>query len=921
MPSPAGAYATSGALSTTHYKLEANGALLACLGEIKARWGRKAPSPSKARHDLTLVLYCRGQRLLSDIVLGREEKELFEGEWALPTTVMLAGGGGGGMKERRLGSRACSELFTFTSHPLKLLLINTIRSDLHAAPGTSKAEARWVLALRALGNPTLVSPELLPAVRERVHELLVSSSSPDAIRRLALEATLSLVRTDTSSNEPSSLRLECTQAVLSLIVPPPPSSSSSSSSSRRHSSSRPPLSLTILSALSRALSPRSPLHPVLPSSSERVRLHLLILRQILDKPTEETRRTRYKGVRGGWAIEGVLKGLREELELLRREKKEGELGKEVEEEVGKAVWEVVQRGLDTGGDMSDALTSSALRVLNLLPLTTSPNLSLLLNHVHTSLLRSTSPTSSLFALRALTLLPPSTWATAPPSSSSTSSSPTFSAAPEWGEPAFRVILSGLDNPESSVRLATLALLRRVDGNLVKLQYERLLGSLSSPFPAATGSVSSIGSAGKVGRKTRARVIPLLLETLPYLPFISAFPPLDPLSHPSLPPPTALSSLLTSLSSTLSLSPSDVLPEIILPVLDAVQYEEDGEKKRDFARGLWEGGGWREGATEGVMVAGCIEVLIGEEGGERVRLEEVVKGLAEWLANEDGSTSSDLLSLLHEPFLFALLRLVSLSAFSPSTLSDLHSLLSHPESFGSPVLDLAMRVTTPEAQAERAMLERVGREKRGKSLAEFAEALLLAFGPFSASSGSPSVFETHDSDHPPPSSTTSSSRLYHPPPPPQQQPLRYDPYPLSPSSPPSTSSALASPSSPFSALPTTTTGRNPASSPPTTSLSAAARARELHDLQRERADRGGAGGTGRSLMGAGELALMLSDGARLNEGDETEEEEKGRGGEENALGLETGGEEGEKEKEEDHHPPPSRNLLEDDSLDPFHSGGH
>lgn len=158
-----GTYATSGALSATHYKLvtavessptaEVSSPLPLLLPTTTAHlcplagYERTAPrllrrnqttvgescpfagtfSPSlrppfpradpsgenllqsKARHDLALLLYCREQRSLGPTP-SREEQALFEGEWAIPTAVMLAGGAGGGMAERDLGALLSTSL-------------------------------------------------------------------------------------------------------------------------------------------------------------------------------------------------------------------------------------------------------------------------------------------------------------------------------------------------------------------------------------------------------------------------------------------------------------------------------------------------------------------------------------------------------------------------------------------------------------------------------------------------------------------------------------------------------------------------------------------------------------------------------------------------------------------------------------------
>ncbi|GAA6000961.1 hypothetical protein JCM10207_007344 [Rhodosporidiobolus poonsookiae] len=933
-----GSYAHSGALSTTHYKLvntlqrsptaeDTNATLLSTLGTIRHNWSKKAPSPSNARHDLVLLLYARDQRTLAHQPLAGEERELFAGEWALPTAVLLAGGGGGGTKEREMGYRACAELFTAAPHPLKLLLINTIRSDLYASPDEPKAEARVALALRAIAAPALTSPELTPAVREGVLGLVLSPETPDPIRRLALEALLSLVRTPSEqghSSEPSSLVQEAQHALLTLLLPPPPSAPSSS---HRRRTRRTPTShpLPFLAALSSAIAPSSPIHPVLPAQADRLRLHLALLRQVVDYPADEARRTRYKGLKGGWALARVLDGLRMEVEQA-----EAKEAGEVKGEVREAVWDIVQRLLHIEGEMSNALILFALRLLPFLPAASDASapaaLPTLLTRIHATLLRPTCPADLLFALRSLALLPPSSWATPAGASSDKGKSPettpssTGGARAEWGEPAWRALLSGLDHADPAMRTATLALLQRVDPKLVQLHYDRLLHALSPAADTGAEKASaSVSSAASTSSKTRARArattVPRLLETLPYLSPPS--PPAAPQLPSALPPAGALLALLEA--PQLALAPMEVLAPLVLPVLDAFRYEPSQDARREFARGLFEAGKWREGATAGLLVAGTVHEITaggGVEGGE------TAAKLATWLANEEGSAPTELVQMLQEPFLFAFLRLLALSPSEtpPASLADtLARAASSATSDTAPLFNLAAQVAGEDDVGHqlRGTSRRVGEATRLQSLAEFGKALLAA-----VDGGPPQPHE--------PSTTALSRRLDHSAPAPASapsQPLRYTYAPSSPSS--------ASPSSPFSALspPSLTSAAAPAS-PARVSVSAAALAREQRDLLRERADRGGtgtrAGGGTESLMGAGELALRVG-GVGLEEEEEPGEEAEG-GGEGNALGLVEGAEGKEHGRKRvstssatdgdtSGEPPADLLQLDNDPLDPFHSGGH
>ncbi|BGP38089.1 hypothetical protein JCM10449v2_002016 [Rhodotorula kratochvilovae] len=706
---PLGSYASSTALSATHYQLvtaveqahsaeHANQALVACLSRVKTSWAKRAPSPSTARHDLVLVLYCRSQRTDTGDDLDDEAEELFQAAWALPVAVMLAGGGGkGAIHYRDMGYRACAELFSpLEPHPLKLLLVNTIRTDLYAPLDSPKAEARRALALRAAASTAIASPELIPAIREHVLELLLDPSYSEPIRRLALEALLSLIRVaeSSSSANASSLVIEVRDAVLSILLPPPPSSSSSTSG--RHRSGRPSrqphLSLVLLTALSSALSPPSPLYPVLPDAQQRVQLHLALLRRILDAPEEDGRRTRFQGVRGVWATSRALEALRAQLAETSAAAEESARGVEA------IVWEVVARMLEGANEPADAVVLSALRLLPFLPSAIGEQhvaaLSALLARLYTHLTAPTSPAALLFTLRALALLPPSAWAAPSSTGDSDSKGKSRAATPplsqsQWGEPAWRAILATLDHPDSTIRRAALALLQRVDGSLVRMQYERLLVSLATPMDteASVRSSASGGSARTTaawGRKRTERVLALVLEVLP---FLSPAPSPASSSTPStLPPPAALLALLHR--PELALTPTTVRPALVVPVLQAFEHA-PADVQRAFARGvLLEGDAWGEGVLPGLWAAGSVHVLEGEEA------RRAVERLSEWLADEDGTTNPDLLPLLQEPFLYALLRLLALRPSLASS-SALHAR----------VLRAARASTSPETTRLFALLAR------------------------------------------------------------------------------------------------------------------------------------------------------------------------------------------------------------------------
>ncbi|GAA5954822.1 hypothetical protein JCM21900_005913 [Sporobolomyces salmonicolor] len=986
-----GRYSTSTALSSTHYKLvqtlenassaaETNNALLACLDMIRDEWARSMPSANKAYHDLVLLLYARSQRTNEPHhPVSAEERDLFEGHWALPMAVMLAGGGGRGcgVKERQMGYRACMELFTPSRHQLKLLLINTIRSDLHVPPFSSKAELRWALALRAIASPTLATAELIPAVRERVLELLIAAESIP-IRRLALDALLSLVdicRSQTpQAGEDSSLLLQARQAVASLLSPAPvhsgfprssaasSSSATSSSSTRRHSTrSRRnvplQLPLSFLSALIGACSPGSPLHPVRPSPEERLQLYLPVLLRLSEIDEGEdagVRRTAWKGLRGAWAAEKVLEALKRELE----QNGDGVVQCAAHEDVEKLVGGMLDRLLDTGGEMANALLLSALCVLSLLPssstfLSSLPRLS---SHLQAQLLSAAGshppdPKTHLFAMKALSLLPPHSWDGATAGADAKGKGKGQAGEEKvWEERSWRVILGSLGNSDAMVRKATLHLLNRVDPALVTLHYRRLLSLISQP-PGRASSMSNASLAASTTSNTsttralgkaRARVLPLLLETLPFIPSSSHPSCLANPKH-SLPSPSALLSLLAA--PELALEATTVLPALVLPVLEAFKWEDCAERRREFAEGMMfpvpqrdgvgepgggEGVSWRGNVVAGLIVAGTAqelaesEVRVGSSGpgnetdGAMV-LGKALEELAGWLANEDGSTPRPLLHLLQEPFLFTLLRLVALSpSLSPSIISAAHSSLfvasRHATPDAQPLFNLALTcLDLSAALANLEALRRVGESTRQLSLAEFGEALVLAFEARMSHAEEPAA--------PLPAAAGSSSRLAHPPvlSAPYSAPLQYDRY----ASPTSSGRSLA---------------QSMPSPPPPEFLhrkSAKTLEREASELRREREDRGGRGGrAAESLMGAGELALLAS---ASGVGLEAEEEEEGEGeqaGEGNALGLkESMG--GERDRsvtvlsgtstmsgeEIGAREPPADLLIELEALDPFNSGGH
>ncbi|GAA5853951.1 hypothetical protein JCM3766R1_003544, partial [Sporobolomyces carnicolor] len=212
MASALGPYGGSGAVSTTHYKLveslerarspvEHDAILDARLAKIKHEWSRAVPTPASSPvaqtyKDLILILYCHSQRQRPRPRRGREP-QLEHQDWVLVASVRLAAAGPS-RAHRRIGYEACIQLFPTSPHTLKLLLVNTIRTDL----GADDDVERCKLALSAVASDNLVTVELVDAVRERLFDLVESSSSRD---ELALRALVALKKL--GSNLVSSVRL------------------------------------------------------------------------------------------------------------------------------------------------------------------------------------------------------------------------------------------------------------------------------------------------------------------------------------------------------------------------------------------------------------------------------------------------------------------------------------------------------------------------------------------------------------------------------------------------------------------------------------------------------------------------------------------------------------------------------------------
>ncbi|BGO97836.1 hypothetical protein JCM10021v2_001492 [Rhodotorula toruloides] len=770
-----GPYATSSALSAKHYKLvnavesapddeAVNGILVDACRRIRDSWVRTAPSPTKASHDLVLLLYCRAQR--RDASLSPDEAALLDAEWALPTAVLLAGGGR--LHDRQLGYRACAELFRPTSHPLKLLLINTISHDLSVPPDAGDAEKRWSMALRAVGSPNIVSPELLSAIQEQIFELLAARTVAESIKRLALATALSIVQY---------------------------------------------------------------------AKVEK-----------LDDASALTAHTQLEGLDAAEADAADAP-----LEL---------------------VWRAVSVLLRLGTTLAEGAIVPALRLVPLHPKTPSiPSTAFdgLLSLIRVRLVRPDSRAQLLFALQSLALLPPSQWATPPPGS-------TQSQQSTWGEREWSAILASLDSPDSTVRLAGLALVRRVDPNLVKLHYERLLSSLSWSDTNASVTSSGSGASRKKRRgwtKQRDEVVGRLLEILPTLPDDATGTPTAPAPSkpPRLPPASPLLALLSR--PELDLAPTLPLPSLILPVLSFFR-DAPPSHQLPFAQQLVfdTEERWKKSLIAGLWVAGTAHVLRDEEA------ERAAESLLAWLT--DSPADAALVDLLQEPFLFLLLRLVALN---PSqTFQQVRTAISRAgPSFASPETQhLVAKLETVLHDSEaRQALANAGTATAHQALADFSVRIM----PTPPTDASPSDAESYASS---PAPSSQHSRLFHPP------------------TVPTLSSASSSP----------LTMTDQASSP-RAPRSARALERERADLLREREDRGGRGSGSRMVQ-----SLMERESLSL-EHDERGQAE--RASSKNALGLQSlsgglGGETGargsQRDERETSGEPPSDLLIELEALDPF-----
>ncbi|GAA5957659.1 hypothetical protein JCM3765_001470 [Sporobolomyces pararoseus] len=841
MTSALGPYSTSSALSTTHYKLaealesarslsEHDRILDECLHKIRNRWSRTLPKPSQAYNDLVLILFCRSQR--NDPTEPREERQ----EWVLLGSVRLAGSiGVGSIGERQLGYRACMELFppnssSFpNSHPLKLLLINTIRSDLYAQDYDSKISLQRIkMALRAISSDALATQELVAAVEERLFELLLlttQEAGSTGIRELALEALVSLAQNTSNSSSnllnrtrETVLRLLLSASIFSTSVQPQDQSKdplASSTSFSAYSRSRYELdsdlssqSFVSSSTLSRSprprnrqisaldrlstsfhlrlishLSPTSALYPISASPLEGLQLFLPLLDKFVDTVSEKMQDVNASismnrssvlsngkrsgfGKSYGFELERLLRVLEETLshKCVSEEEYSDEERQEtynVIEEV-KARMEVILMNLLRARihsrESKNALILSLVRTISLLaPTTLASNsnfapgiLSPLFEYLSTSLIGSVSQASfdsnaRSFVLKTLVLLPIEAWTGAesvPPTThrekgKGKAREAGLDSMDTWGPESWRIIFDGLRDRDENLRRTTIQLLSRVDQHLLKLQYSKLVDSV----PSARSE------------QAQTNLYRQLLELLPYL----SSPNSEKLSARSLispsrfTPPDRLVDLLRT--PTLTITPVTIIPDLVLGVLNDFRYHFSSDEQQRFAMELWKLGNreavdgnafnWKENVMLGLLVAGTIHSASAgtetSEPGESLRMAEE---LSQWLT--DSHVNREVKEMLSEPFLFALLRIVSLSLpTSPpetirstlkpeiesklSSIKESISLLSTSttdRTLDATLLDIAQRALESEESLSR--LSRVGNRTDKESLADFGQALSKAF---------------------------------------------------------------------------------------------------------------------------------------------------------------------------------------------------
>ncbi|KAM0754007.1 ARM repeat-containing protein [Meredithblackwellia eburnea MCA 4105] len=826
-------YATSSALSPAHYRLTtaleqatSNKAtadiILKELETIKNNLQSPNISPKSTRINILLALHCHNT---SRLLPGPSSIHVdpYDISFVLPFAVKLAGGAGstGTLADRRVAYQVCQHVFSRQSHPLKLLLINTIRSDLYVPSTHPDSEDRWLMGLKAASSPTLITPELIPAISDRVLELFNWRTA--VVRRAALGTLLALVET-----MPGSLVNGTRSLVLSALSPPlaadkPPhlntsttrklkgkgklhrtpsfsstASSSSPKSSRSRSRSKPPSAASQpvqprthepdprnLRALVQATMAGSPIHPVLSRDrrGELLLAYLAVLARLVGAGEWREFRWEYHGVRCGWLADTVLRAVGEVLRLDAEDgMEEGKLEEALKVDAIRGVLSYLDSILDKV-DLAFGLLLSAAGCFTTFSASTLNSLaapwSQVLNRVLSTIrnhLNSKNVNLQVLSVRCLALLPLDLWS--------------GEGRDEWDERAWARIMSFLGAKDSFLRKETLKLLQKADPKLADMHVSRIFNALqAAPAPTKAAEQAS-----------KDHLVTLLLEASSVV-------------------DTTSSAWVGRLESIVSAARGtrearEVLPTVVLVTLERFEAASNQEKE-EFGDGVIGSELWQNDLTLALLVA----ATAGQGTASTERKEQVATILSTWLAEALEQLPSDFLLPLHEPFVLCLLRLASqIPVISLDSIeNNLSKALQGAPPELVPMYELfGMCRSDPD---KRRALEAAGVDNRSSTLPGFHSALLDHLE-------HPEVLEDTTDE-----GAFSSQSATSPTEPSNPVPLRYDPY----------------------QAPVSTTTPRGRSGPQM--LKDRERSKSWKRREKERIERGGRGGIAESLMTPGALALL------------------------------------------------------------------
>ncbi|KAK4058591.1 hypothetical protein OIO90_000035 [Microbotryomycetes sp. JL221] len=786
------AYINSPAFNPTHYRLVTAvedavddsarvGVLVDHLQATRVKFGSKASSTASTKYDLLLALYCRSQRPQR---LPIELEQLFNLEWCLPRAVKLAGGGKDAtLGDRGIGYRTCDEIFSLKPNALKLLLINTIRADLNASPDSHMYMARWTLGLRAIASPRLATAELVPAVTDRVLEMFKFCPSPH-VRKLALTALLNLIKLRT--DQADSLRLESLGIVKRFLLLPTNGNIRKGSSSGMATGEKDP---TMLAALVRAYDKLRTDGQSAQDSAEALKLHLDILKRIQSHEWSASRNSTYRGVTCGWLLSSTLNNVSKLLKEVRV--------KELLEDVADVLLSVAESLLNedefANGILLDMVTCIGCLPINDLTVNLSMRqsdaLSKLLNVVAKKL-GSNITNERHMAIKSLSALAPELW-----------SSRAEQDGPDWGNKAWTRLLQALEDSDDTIRKETIRLFQRVDKTLVGSHFDNLIEGLTqSHTMSATASRRDTLRDGLVKR---------LLE-------ITSFSALD--------NEIDWSRMIVRIVKAARKDHITPVTQVIVIVVDKCSWF-DTHALAKLAQSLRRDQTWKEDIT----IATVFAAIVGQGNVSPEETAAALEDLLSWLSN---TTDTQLLQALQEPFILAILRILShenVRLGSKSVSAHIEAASRRATRASEPMFALLKRCLHEDGA--RRSLAWAGKSKQASTLPGFFGALQRALSePFEdASVVDDSLSDTSSV------SGVSSTKIS------QDNdavasPLRYAPY------------------------------RSPTQASVTLSSSRGVKADEVKhrqlekELARERKMRGGKGGIGESVMlvGAGELALMHAD---------------------------------------------------------------